>query len=161
MRMTMPKFGREKVKLTGELTLCHKRDGKVIRTVKMRNLVVNAGKAEVAGLVNGATTGAFSYLAIGTGTTAAAVGNTILEAEITTGGGARAQDASPTRETVTVPNDTAVLDYEWTFTGAFAVTESGVFDAAAAGNLLARQVFAAINVVATDKLEITWKVTVS
>jgi hypothetical protein len=47
------------------------------------------------------------------------------------------------------------------FTGTFAVTESGVLNAGAAGDLLSRQVFSAINVVNGDSLQVTWKVTVA
>lgn len=124
----------------------------------MKNLVTDAGKAGIASRINGATAEAvFDYIAIGTGTTAAAAGDTALVSEITTGGGARAQDASPTRETTDVTNDTAVLDVTYTFTSSFAVTESGVLNAASAGTLLNRQVFSAINVVNTDVLTVTHK----
>jgi len=148
------------VGLRGELTVKHIRNGKVIKTVRKRNLVVSAGKAEVAGLINDVVSGGFTYLAIGTGTTASAAGNTALEAEITSGGGERAA-ATCSRVTTTVTNDTAQMVHQWTFTASFSVTESGPFDAATAGVLLARQTFSAINVVDTDKLEVTWKIQVS
>lgn len=155
--------GKERVKVSGQFTLRHKKaDGTIIQEFTKKNLVVDVGLAEVAGLLNGATSGAFDYLAVGTDNTAVVAGDTALGAEITTGGGARAQDSSPTRDnTGGVTNDTAVLDYEWTFSAPFAVVEAGVLDAASAGVLLCRQVFSAINVVSTDKLEITWKVTIS
>lgn len=153
---------KENPKLTGILTIRHKKaDGTVIKELTKKNVITNTGLAEVAGLINGATSGAFDRLAIGTGTTAAAAGDTALESEITTGGGARAQDSSPTRSTTTQTNDTAEVNYEWTFTASFSVTEAGVLDAAAAGVLLCRQTFSAIAVVNTDKLEITWKIVVS
>ena len=135
-------------------------DGKVLREETIDNLIVNAGKAEAAGLLNGVTSGAFTYLAIGIGTTPAAAGDTTLGSEITTGGGARAA-ATCSRVTTTVTNDTAQWVHEWTFSSTFAVTEAGIFDAAAAGNLLSRQVFSAYNVVSGGKLEITWKVQVT
>ena len=150
----------EKVGLKGQLTLIHTRDGRVLRKTTLRNLIVSAGKAEVAGLINEQTSGGFTYLAIGTGTTSPAAGDTTLEAEITTGGGARAA-ATCSRITTTVTNDTAQMVHQWTFSATFAVTESGVFDAASSGVLLARQTFSAINVVSGDKLEVTWKVQVS
>jgi hypothetical protein len=59
--------------------------------------------------------------------------------------------------TTDVTNDTAQLVYTFTVTGTAAVTESGVFNAASSGVLLARQVFSAINVVNGDSLQITWK----
>ena len=43
------------------------------------------------------------------------------------------------------------------FTLSFAVTESGVLNAASLGTLLARQTFSAINVANGDSLQVTWK----
>jgi len=157
MGITMEK---EPLKLVGAITILHILDGKIVEERELKNLIVNAGKAEAAGLLNGVTSGPFTYLAIGIGTTPAAAGDTALQSEITTGGGARAS-ATCSRVTTAVTNDTAQLVHEWTFSSTFAVTEAGILDAAAAGNLLARQVFSAINVVSGSKLEITWKVQVS
>ena len=125
------------------------------------NLVTSAGKAGVASRINGAgAEAAFDYVAIGIGTTAANIADTTLESEIVTNGGQRAQDASPTRETTDVTNDTAVTDKTFAFTGSFAVTEAGILNAASTGVLLARQVFSAINVVSGDSLAVTWKIDV-
>lgn len=127
----------------------------------VKNLITNAGFAGVASRLNGAgSEAAFTYIALGTGTTAANVADTALVTEITTGGGARA-NASASRVTDTVTNDTAQLQNTFSFTSTFAVTESGILNAASAGVLLARQVFSAVNVVSGDSLQITWKVTAS
>lgn len=126
----------------------------------VENLVTSAGKAAVAGLIEGDVTDYFDYLAIGTGTTAAATGDTALQTEISTGGGARAA-ATRSRITVNVTNDTAQFVYTWTFSASFAVTECGVFSASSGGTLLARQVFSAINVEDGSTLGMTYKVTVS
>jgi len=124
------------------------------------NLVVDAGKAGVASRINGAgAEAAFTFVAIGTGTVAAAAGDTTLGAEITTGGGARAA-ATASRVTTDVTNDTARLVLTYSFTASFAVTESGAFNASSAGVMLARQVFSAINVVSGDSLEVTWNIDV-
>jgi len=146
--------------LKGRLILKHTRDGRVIKSEVIDNLVVNVGKAEVAGLINEVTSGGFTYLAIGTGATAPAATDTALVAEITTGGGARAL-ATCSRVTTTVTNDTAKMVKEWTFSASFSITESAPFDAASAGVMLARQVFSAYNVVSGDKFEVTWQVAVS
>jgi len=133
--------------------------GTFVKEKKVENLVTDAGKAGVAArIIDNTTEAAFDYVAIGTGTTAAAAGDTALESEITTGGGERTQDASPTRETTDVTNDTSVVDVTFNFTSSFAVTESGLLNAASGGTLLARQVFSAINVENGDTLTITWKV---
>ena len=137
------------------------KDGKLKDYREYHNLVVSAGKAGVASRINGADAeAAFTYIAIGIGTTAPAAGNTILESEITTLGGQRGA-ATCTRVTVTVTNDTAQLILTYAFTGAFAITECGVFNAASVGTLLARRVFSAINVANGDSLQVTWKFTAS
>jgi hypothetical protein len=97
-------------------------------------------------------------LALGTGTTGAAAGNTALEAEITDSGLERAA-ATPSRDTDTATNDTAVLTKTWTASGTKAVTEAGALNAGVAGILLGRQVFGAINVVSGDSLQITYEFT--
>lgn len=125
---------------------------------RVRNLVTNAGFAAQAGRLNGSTAdAAFNYIAIGIGTTAAAATDTALGSEITTGGGARTA-ATCARKTTTVSNDTATLVNTFTFTGSFAVTESGVFNASTAGTLLCHQVFSAINVANGNNLQIEWDV---
>ena len=124
------------------------------------DLITNVGLAQAAGLLNNVVTSHFTYLAIGIGTTAAAVTDTALESEIATGGGARA-GATASRVTTTITNDTMQLVYTWTFTASFAVTEMGVFDAASAGNMYCRQVFTAKNVESGDTLQLTVKAQMS
>lgn len=126
-------------------------------SLKISNLVVSAGSAGVASRINGdGAEAAFTYIAIGIGTTGAAAGNTALESEITTNGGERGA-AAASRVTTDVTNDTAQLVLTYNFTGTFAVTESGVLNAASTGTLLARQTFTAINVISGDSLQVTWK----
>lgn len=126
-------------------------------TLNIHNLVVNAGMAGVASRINGAGgEAAFTFIAIGTGTVAPAAGDTTLGTEITTGGGARAA-ATASRVTTDVTNDTAQLVLTYNFTASFAVTESGAFNAASVGVMLARQTFSAINVANGDSLQVTWK----
>ncbi|MGA2443687.1 MAG: hypothetical protein ABSH08_22255, partial [Tepidisphaeraceae bacterium] len=62
-----------------------------------------------------------------------------------------------TQVNTSVANDTTQLVHTWTFSATFAVTEEGILDAASTGNLLARQVFSAINVVSGDSLTVTHK----
>lgn len=121
------------------------------------NLVTNAGKAGVASRINGnGGEAAFTYIAVGTGTTAAAATDTTLETEITDSGLARVA-ATASRVTTDVTNDTAQDTTTFSVSGTKAVTESGVLNASSVGVLLARQVFSAINVVSGDSLTITWK----
>ncbi len=128
--------------------------------MNIANLVTDAGKAGVASRINGSGgEAAFTYIAIGTGGVAPAAGDTALGAEITTGGGARA-NSTASRVTTDVTNDTAQLVNTFSLTASFAVTESGVLNAAAAGTLLCRQTFSAVNVVNGDSLQVTWKIDV-
>lgn len=120
------------------------------------NLITNAGFAGIASRINGSgAEAAFTYIAIGIGATAANVADTTLGSESTTNGAERA-NAAASRTTTDVTNDTATLINTFNFTGSFAITESGVLNAASTGTLLARQVFSAINAVSGDSLQITW-----
>lgn len=125
------------------------------------NLVTSAGKAGAASRINGSGgEAAFVYIAVGTGTNAAAAGDTALQTELATSGLSRVS-ATASRVTTSVTNDTAQLQTTFTVTGTQAVTESGILNAASTGTLLARQVFSAINVVNGDSLQVTWKVQAS
>lgn len=148
----------EAAKFVDTLEIIHIRDGKIIaQGLAVPDLVTNAGKAAFAGLLNGVVGDVMKYVAIGTGTTAADATDTTLETEITTGGGARAEGTC-SRVTTTVTNDTAQVEYTFTFTDSFAITECGLLNAASEGTLGCRQVFSPYNVVATDLMTFRWKV---
>lgn len=124
------------------------------------NLITTAGKGGVASRINGdGSEAAFTYIAVGTGTTAANVADTTLETETATSGLSRAA-ATASRVTTDTTNDTARLVKTFTVTGTVAVTESGVLNASSGGVLLCRQVFSAINVVNGDSLQVTWDIDV-
>lgn len=124
--------------------------------IKASNLFTTAGKASAVNRIGGITEDAFTYMAIGTGTTAAAAGDTALETEITTGGGARAA-ATVSAVTTTTTGDTLQLVHSFTFTSTFAVTELGIFNAASGGDMLSHLVMAAVNVSNGSVVEFTWK----
>lgn len=114
------------------------------------NLVVTTGHAAYAGQISGITTTPFTALAYGTGAVAAAAGDTALGAEV-----ARAA-ATITRVTTTTTNDTTRWVYTFTAGGTQAITEEGILDNNTSGGiLLARQVFAAVNMVLNDTLQFT------
>ena len=136
------------LKLTGHLSVSI--NGEVVREIP--NLVVTTGKNYVASRMKDATATAMSHIAIGTGSSAAAAGNTALGTEA-----ARVALASTTVSTNTVT-------YVGTFpagSGTGAITESGIFNASSAGTLLCRTVFATVNKASTDQMTITWVVTAS
>lgn len=143
------------LKLKGEVeVLVYGKDGRLKDRRVVGNLVVNVGKAQVAGLINGVVTTAFKYIAIGTGTTSPSATDTALGSEV-----ARAS-ATTSRATTTVTNDTATWSATFNFTASYSITESGIFDASSGGNMLARQTFSAVNVVSGDSLIVNWKVQV-
>ena len=55
----------------------------------------------------------------------------------------------------------ATFQTTFSITGTVAITESGLFNDASVGSMLARVVFAALNLVNGDSVQITWTVTVS
>lgn len=136
-------------------------DGKVKEGKIVHNLITNTGLAGAASRLNGSGSEAvFTYLAVGTGTTAASASDTALQTELATSGLSRV-NATASRVTTTVTNDTAQLLTTFTVTGTQAVTEAGILNAASSGTLLSRQVFSAINVVNGDSLQLTYKVACS
>ncbi len=135
--------------------------GHYSKSMTVKNLMTNAGFALVAGRINGSgSPAAATYIAVGTGATAANATDTTLQTETATSGLSRAS-ATVSLVTTTVTNDTAQLVVTFSVSGTVAVTESGVFNAASSGTLLCRQVFSAINVVNGDSLQITWKIKAS
>tara|TARA_B100000470_G_scaffold152269_1_gene118664 strand:+ start:134 stop:556 length:423 start_codon:yes stop_codon:yes gene_type:complete len=133
--------------LTGALVIL-KNDVVVQRT---KNLVVTAGKNWVADRMNNANT-VMTHMALGTGTNAAAVGDTTLQTEI---------DRNALTST-TVSTNTIAYGCTWAAgDGTGAITEAGLFDAASTGDMLARTVFSVVNKGASDSITITWTITIS
>jgi len=100
--------------------------------------ITNAGLAVVSGLIGdtGSET-AFTYLELGTGTTAFAATQTALVTAITDSGLARAS-ATVSQETTTATDDTLQLTHQWTASGSKTVAEAGIFNGASGGTMLAR-----------------------
>ncbi len=123
--------------------------GNVKQVEQVHNTVTAVGKNMIADrLLAAPTLGVPTHMGIGTGTATA----TALGAELT-----RNALTSKTRSTnvVTMQGDYAAG------TGTGAITEAGIFDAAAAGNTLLTTGFAAINKAASDTLQIVWTLTIS
>lgn len=150
----------EGVQLTGAIDILHYgADGALKDERHLPNMIVFVGLAGIASRINGSGgEAAFTFVAIGTGTSGPTTGDSVLGSEITTGGGARGA-GTPSRVTTAQTDDTAQVVLTYTFTsGPFAVTEAGLFNASSAGTLLARRVFSALNVVSGDSLALTWKI---
>ncbi len=116
-----------------------------------KNLVVTAGKAFLASAIINSSASPFSHMAIGTGTTAAAVGDTALGSEV----------ARQAFTTSSVASNVVTLSTTYAAgTGTAALTEAGILNASSGGTLLSRVVFSAINKGSADSLTITWTITV-
>ena len=147
----------DNIKTKGTLTLVLTDEQGNVKTQDEHNLVVSAGLAYIASRMKDATATAMSHMAVGSGVTAAAAGDTALGTQL----GRVALD-STTIVTTNVAND--AVQYVATFpagTGTGAVTEAGIFNASSSGTMLCRTVFPVINKGSLDTLTITWKVTVA
>ena len=136
------------LKMKGRLTISI--NDEVVQEID--NLVVTTGKEYVASRIKDTTATAMSHMAIGTGTTAAAAGDTALISE-----SARTALTSTTVSTNTV----VYVDTFGAGTGTGAITEAGVFNASSSGTMLCRTVFSVVNKGADDSMTITWTITVS
>lgn len=147
----------ENLKLSGQLNIVLKdKTGKVKETREEKNLVVNTGLAYIVSRMTGTSKSVMSHMALGSGTTAAAAGQTDLVSIL---GSREALDST----TITGTNNEKV-QYVCGFeagdaTGA--VTEAGLFNASSSGDMLCRTVFSVVNKAADDTMTVTWTITLS
>lgn len=144
---------KDKLKATGSVNVVVRgEDGRVSQNFTVPNLVVDTGLNYISSRMKDATATVMSHMAVGTGTTAAASGDTALETE-----SARvALDSS----TVTGASISYVATYP-AGTGTGALTEAGILNASSAGTLLCRTLFSVINKGAADTMTVTWTITIS
>ena len=135
------------LKLTGALTIAL--NDEIVQETE--NLVVTAGKNWVADRMNNANT-VMTHMAVGTGTNAAAAGDTTLQTE---------NDRNALTSTTVTDNAVAYVATWAAGDATAALTEAGIFDASSGGDLLARTVFSVVNKGAADSMTITWTITVS
>jgi len=147
---------REILKPSGKLNIVLRdKHGNIKEELNVDNLVVTTGLSYIAARMtdSGAPTD-MSHMAVGSTSTAAALGNTALGQELgrvglTTGQG--------------VPNNNTIV-YTATFpagTGTGALAEAGILNFAIGGTLLCRTTFNTVNKGADDSVTITWTVTIS
>jgi len=146
-------LANESLKASGSLrVVVTGSDGQIKEDHSFTNLVVTVGKNFVASRIVGIASNVMSHMAVGSGTTAAAAGDTALGSEL-----GRVALGSGTAAT-------NVVSYSATFpagTGTGAVTEAGILNASSVGTLLCRTVFAVVNKGASDSMAITWTITIS
>lgn len=132
-------------------------EGKVTAKRLIRNLVVNTGLYHIADrLEDSPDETAMGYCAIGSDNTAPAAGDTALASEV-----GRVALTSKVQGTGGNANQ---VTYSATFpagTGTGTIVEAGILNAAAAGVMLARSIFAAIVKGAGDAIDTQWVLTVS
>lgn len=141
------------LKITGKLHIkLFDEFGKLKDERFIDNLVVTTGKTFICSRMAGTTYAVMSHMAVGSGSTAAAAGDTALETEIT-----RVALTSTTPSTSSI---TYVGDYP-AGTGTGTISEAGILNNSVGGTLLCRTTFTAIPKGASDTLSISWTITAS
>jgi hypothetical protein len=157
----------EFLNLTGNLEIIKKdKDGNIVETRNIPNLVVNAGKNAITQRLvhNSGNTavnpygGTFARMAIGTTDTAPTLADTSL------GTNAEIQSISPLQNVIS----SNTVTYTAVFVGkgdslTHSVKEAGIFNSPTAnsGTMLCRTTFAAISKETDSSLTINWNITVS
>jgi hypothetical protein len=144
----------ENLKLSGQLNIVVKgKDGKVKEERTEENLVVSAGLTYIASRMKNTAADAMTHMALGSGTTNAAAGQTDL---VTLLGSREALDST------TASSNTIVYVAAFEAGDATgAVTEAGIFNAASGGTMLCRTKFNVVNKAADDTMSVTWTITLS
>jgi hypothetical protein len=120
------------------------------------NLVVNTGLYHIADQLSDRGEAAISHMAIGTGTTVPAAGDTALASELDRNAlTSKTQGTGASANKVTYVADWAAGD------GTGAITEAGIFNSTSAGQMLCRATFPVKNKGAGDTMTLTWELTIS
>jgi hypothetical protein len=141
------------LKLRGDVALVLRdKDGNIKDERLIENLIVDTGLNFICDRMKDDET-AMTHMALGSGSTAAAAGDTTLGSQL---GSREALDSS----TVTNNQIVYVSSFEaGDATGA--VTEAGIFNAASGGTMLCRTVFSVVNKAADDTLTVNWTITLT
>ncbi len=138
-----------------ELNVVHMRDGKVIKRRRVLDRVVtNAFVNDIVDTLQGKTTPYanfknYKYHGTGTGTTAEAAGDTALVTEV----GSRVT-GSQVEGNANQYKSVATI----TYSGSYAITEHGLFNASTGGTLMDRTVFSPVNVISGDSIVFTFTI---
>ena len=141
--------------IKGAITLLLAKASGEVEVVHKENIIVNGGFDFVADAIGNASSrpGVMGWIALGTGTTAAAATQIALVTEIK-------------RNAATYAHTTGTKVF--TFTSSYpagdatgAITEAGVFNAASAGSMFDRVVFPVVNKGADDSLTAVFTFTMS
>lgn len=144
----------DQLKLRGDVALVLKdKNGNVKEKREIKNLIVSTGLTFICSRMAGTSANVMSHMALGSGTTAAAAGDTDLGSIL----GSREALDSSTASSNTI---TYVSSFE-AGEGTGAVTEAGIFNAATSGDMLCRTVFSVVNKEADDTMSVTWTITLT
>jgi len=140
------------IKMTGELKVQKfNSNNEVIEQRDVSNLVVTVGKQHIAERMISDSETKMSYMAVGSGQTVAAIGNTALGSEL-----GRAVLISSIRSGTNVTY-TAIFDLS---TGNGDISEAAILSASSGGTMLCRTTFPTITKDNTETIAISWTVTV-
>ena len=125
---------KDSMSLVGEFTGTLIKDDGSVEVVHKHNLVVNAGLLfAIQSIFATSQTSKMTYIGIGSGSTAAAIGQTALVSEIV---------RLPATVSIDASNATATLTVEFgAGVGTGAITEAAILSAASAGSMFDRVVF--------------------
>ncbi len=145
----------ETMQLQGAMTLIVRRASGDIETVHKDNIIVNVGFDFIADAIGKSASrpSVMGFIALGTGTTAAAASQSALVSEL---------DRNAATDAHTV--GTKAFSFTAEFPpgdGTGAITEAGVFNAASGGIMLDRVVFPVVNKGADDSLTAVFTFTMS
>lgn len=152
-------FGGGTINVYTELEALHIRNGMVMGKRKVLDKVVtNAFVADLVDVLQGkagplGTIGDYKYHASGTGTASEAASDTSLGAEV----GSRVVGTQEEGATANIYKSVATISYS----GSYAITEHGLFNASSGGTLMDRTTFPAINVVSGDSIQFSFQITFS
>jgi len=145
----------ETMQLQGAMTLIVRRASGDIETVHKDNIIVNVGFDFIADAIGKSASrpSVMGFIALGTGTTAAAASQSALVSELD-------------RNAANYAHTTGTKAFSFTADfpagdGTGAITEAGVFNAASGGIMLDRVVFPVVNKGADDSLTAVFTFTMS
>lgn len=143
----------EGLKLRGDVAVVLRdKNGNIKDERTIKNLIVDTGLNFICDRMKDDET-AMTHMALGSGSTAPAAGDTSLESQL---GSRELLDSS----TVTNNQIVYVASFEaGDATGG--VTEAAIFNAASGGTMLCRVTFAVVNKAADDVLSINWTITLT
>jgi len=145
---------KESLKITGQLTLEHKKEDGTTEIHEYKNLIVDTGFNFIGDVIaNPTQPSIMNHIAVGSGTTAAAVGDTDLETILDVRNPATFIGVSDT-----------VFTLASTFAGGESTgawTEAGVFNALTLGIMLNRLIFPVVNKLGGDTITATFTFTLA